>query len=396
MISKKLPQEIIQLLIEIENQGFSLCLVGGAVRDFLRTGDPGMDLDFEIRSIDKNLKSADWENNYGKLVHFFKKKKFAVTQYPYLITCIKLGDYDLEFSSPRLEKQIPDNHTHHHFTAMLDSQLDYSQSFVRRDLTINALGIELHLSGLTEKMIDPFGGKSDLDQKILRHCSDDFFADPVRFLRLSRFAVKYPDFSIADETRKKLGQFNLSGVTIHYLKQESLKSKNCAAFFNHTNHLMKGAGLEITKELAVLFAYDYPENFLTLEQITAFAVCKNKEDGKKISRLFNLPVKFLKDVESFCQSWQEICLVEQEEITQLLKDGFDNCETDHLLKNLKNINEKNEFFYLVKYLSPPALNWTNYFNGEFPKPSADHLSTFSPTVRSYLKYYQKLKKEFSV
>jgi tRNA nucleotidyltransferase (CCA-adding enzyme) len=66
---------------------------------------------------------------------------------------------------------------------------------LRRDLTINAMARD------TEgELIDPYGGQRDLRDKVLRHVSPAFAEDPVRILRIARFAARHPDFSVAPET----------------------------------------------------------------------------------------------------------------------------------------------------------------------------------------------------
>jgi tRNA nucleotidyltransferase (CCA-adding enzyme) len=65
----------------------------------------------------------------------------------------------------------------------------------RRDLTINAIAEDAQ-----GRLIDPFGGVADLRERVLRHVSEAFAEDPVRILRLARFAARWPDFTIAPET----------------------------------------------------------------------------------------------------------------------------------------------------------------------------------------------------
>ena len=65
----------------------------------------------------------------------------------------------------------------------------------RRDLTINAIA-----RAADGSLIDPWGGQQDLAAQRLRHVSDAFAEDPVRILRLARFAARLPDFSVADDT----------------------------------------------------------------------------------------------------------------------------------------------------------------------------------------------------
>ena len=65
----------------------------------------------------------------------------------------------------------------------------------RRDLTINAIARDEDGS-----LIDPYGGQRDLRARVLRHVSHAFTEDPVRILRLARFAARFTDFTVADET----------------------------------------------------------------------------------------------------------------------------------------------------------------------------------------------------
>lgn len=69
----------------------------------------------------------------------------------------------------------------------------------RRDLTINAMAVDQAGS-----LIDPFKGYADLESKIFRHVGQAFSEDPVRLLRLARFAARWPDFQIAPETENLL------------------------------------------------------------------------------------------------------------------------------------------------------------------------------------------------
>ena len=69
------------------------------------------------------------------------------------------------------------------------------QDLGRRDLTINAMALDA-----AGNLVDPFGGQRDLQARVLRHVGPAFVEDPVRILRLARFAARFPDFSIAPET----------------------------------------------------------------------------------------------------------------------------------------------------------------------------------------------------
>ena len=81
----------------------------------------------------------------------------------------------------------------------------------RRDLTINSIAVHAHLAGVNGTfdlerwraegaLVDPYGGQNDIANKVLRHVTPAFREDPVRILRLARFAARFSDFSVAPET----------------------------------------------------------------------------------------------------------------------------------------------------------------------------------------------------
>lgn len=80
------------------------------------------------------------------------------------------------------------------FTVHASPQVTLEEDLKRRDLTINAMA-----KADDGTLIDPFGGRQDLQKRILRHVSDAFVEDPVRILRTARFAARF-GFSIAPET----------------------------------------------------------------------------------------------------------------------------------------------------------------------------------------------------
>ncbi len=83
-------------------------------------------------------------------------------------------------------------------------EVTLDEDLARRDLTINAIALPAELADAEplriDALVDPFHGQRDLRQKVLRHVTDAFREDPVRILRLARFAARLPDFSVAPET----------------------------------------------------------------------------------------------------------------------------------------------------------------------------------------------------
>jgi tRNA nucleotidyltransferase (CCA-adding enzyme) len=81
------------------------------------------------------------------------------------------------------------------FVVHADPTVTLEDDLRRRDLTINAIAQDDDGT-----LIDPFGGAADLQMSVLRHVSEAFAEDPVRILRLARFAARWPRFTVADET----------------------------------------------------------------------------------------------------------------------------------------------------------------------------------------------------
>ena len=98
-----------------------------------------------------------------------------------------------EYALARTERKTAPGYTGFAFHAAPGVTLE--QDLVRRDLTINAIARDA-----AGAIIDPYGGRTDLAARVLRHVSPAFAEDPVRILRVARFAARFADFSIAAET----------------------------------------------------------------------------------------------------------------------------------------------------------------------------------------------------
>lgn len=99
------------------------------------------------------------------------------------------------------------------FDVYASPDITLEQDLARRDLTINAIAEDAD-----GNLIDPFNGKADLDNGILRHVSPAFIEDPVRVLRLARFAARF-DFNIADETKQLIATMIESGELDHLVSE---------------------------------------------------------------------------------------------------------------------------------------------------------------------------------
>ena len=111
-----------------------------------------------------------------------------------------------EYALARTERKS--GHGYQGFTFHADEDISLEEDLVRRDLTINAMAEDQDGS-----LIDPYGGQRDLSDKLLRHVSDAFTEDPLRVLRVARFAARYYHlgFTIAADTLALMTSITASG-----------------------------------------------------------------------------------------------------------------------------------------------------------------------------------------
>ncbi|CAA9891427.1 fused tRNA nucleotidyl transferase; 2'3'-cyclic phosphodiesterase and 2'nucleotidase and phosphatase [Candidatus Methylobacter favarea] len=147
------------------------------------------------------------------------------------------------------------------FIVHTSPDVSLEQDLIRRDLTINAIAMTPQ-----GQIIDPFGGKNDLEKRIFRHVSPAFSEDPVRILRVARFAARYAhlDFKLAEETRALMRQMASSGEIDHLVPErvwaellKALSEKSPTAFF----HTLKDCYAldKIFPEINRLFGVPQPE-----------------------------------------------------------------------------------------------------------------------------------------
>ena len=150
-------------------------LVGGAVRDALM-GRPAGDRDWVVvgASVDE-MKAAGFVPvgaDFPVFLHPQTKEEHALA---------------------RTERKTAPGY--HGFVFHADPSVTLEEDLLRRDLTINAIAQDE-----AGALIDPHGGQRDLALKLLRHVSPAFGEDPVRILRVARFAARFTDFTVAEET----------------------------------------------------------------------------------------------------------------------------------------------------------------------------------------------------
>jgi tRNA nucleotidyltransferase (CCA-adding enzyme) len=110
------------------------------------------------------------------------------------------------------------------FAVQADPDVTLEEDLARRDLTVNAMAVPESLahalpSAWTGQIVDPYNGQRDLQAKVLRHVTHAFAEDPVRILRVARFAARFADFSIADETMALMRQMVEDGEVDHLVPE---------------------------------------------------------------------------------------------------------------------------------------------------------------------------------
>ena len=166
--------------------------VGGAIRD-TQMGLPMHDIDYVVVGSSVEEMLAKGFRPVGK--------DFPVFLHP---------QTQAEYALARTERKTGVGYQGFLFHA--DPSVTLEQDLERRDLTINAMAQEVSENGaLVGPIIDPFNGQRDLVAKVFRHVSDAFAEDPLRLLRIARFAARFPQFTVASETLKALKAIVQSG-----------------------------------------------------------------------------------------------------------------------------------------------------------------------------------------
>ena len=190
-------------------------LVGGAVRDQL-LGLPVKDRDWiVVGAIPSTLLSLGYQQ-VGKDFPVFLNPKTKE-----------------EYALARTERKSSAGYTG--FICDFSPTITLEQDLIRRDLTINAMA-----QSEDGEIIDPYGGKQDLENRILRHISPAFSEDPLRVLRVARFAARYHSlgFKIASETLSLMVELAQSGELQHLTAErvcleteKALNEKNPEIYF---------------------------------------------------------------------------------------------------------------------------------------------------------------------
>lgn len=240
---RKIPSAFLPILDDLLKKGFVPTLVGGVVRDYLISGNIGTDWDIELGHQTLSFEKGLWKD-LGRSLSSFGKMTFL----PYDIIRVESGDYQFEFSPPRIEHYKENTNHHSNFDAEFDFKLTFEKAVLRRDFTINAMGVKF-LSKKDFNFLDPLEGARHLHEKVLHFAGPDFAKDPVRYLRAHRFANRLK-FSFSKELKALLDTMTLEGVTPAYVWSEMKKSSDPVQFFSYlVQENEKGLHLPLDKTL---------------------------------------------------------------------------------------------------------------------------------------------------
>lgn len=190
--------------LQADTAGFegNVFLAGGAVRDALLAA---------ARHMPPGIADRDWVV-VGATAEYMRHlgfqavgKDFPVFLHP---------DTGEEYALARTERKTGKGYRGFQIHAAPEVTLE--QDLARRDLTINAMAYPAQLvnDALTidpAQLTDPYGGQRDIAERVLRHVSDAFAEDPVRVLRVARFAARFTEFTVAPETMQLMQQMVTAG-----------------------------------------------------------------------------------------------------------------------------------------------------------------------------------------
>lgn len=215
-------------------------LVGGAVRDKL-LGLPVKDRDFlVVGSTPEALLAQGFQqvgSDFPVFLHPKSKEEYALAR-----------------------QERKQGVGYHGFICDFSPEVTLEQDLIRRDLTINAIAEDEN-----GQIFDPYHGKQDLNNRLLRHISPAFSEDPLRVLRVARFAARFAEFGfqIADETLALMQQMTEQGELEH-LTAERVWKETEKAFATHNPQVyfavlrQVGALKQLFPELDALFGKPQP------------------------------------------------------------------------------------------------------------------------------------------
>ncbi|MDC1300106.1 multifunctional CCA addition/repair protein [bacterium] len=267
-------------------------------------------------------------------------------------------------------------------------QVTLKQDLSRRDLTVNAMAEDCD-----GKIIDPYGGQDDLSKKILRHVSGAFVEDPLRVLRVARFAARYHHlgFKVADETMLLMTDITNSGE-LEYLSPERVWLETEKALKERS----PSTYIEILYKCKALTKI-FPE----ISRVFDLASEKDKIDGKFLTlSILNYAAKLDKDAcTRFAVLFSNINLGSQsipsnmksiDEDIEVINNLFDRLKVPNRYRNFAiNFVRYKDLYHCLENLEPQIILDMLKSIGAFKK--AENLEKFIYCCEAEAQIIQKNK-----
>ncbi len=306
-------------------------LVGGAVRDEL-LGLPVKDRDWVVTEATPEIMAEAGYRPVGQ--------DFPVFLHP---------ETHEEYALARTERKS--GHGYGGFTFHTSPDITLEEDLQRRDITINAIAKDDN-----GHLVDPYHGQQDLQQRILRHVSPAFREDPLRILRVARFAARfeYLGFTIAPESMALMQEIVADGeadfLVAERVWQETKRALECANPERYFLALSESNALAVVMpEIATLFSHAETHNSRSLHMAAqqgrnpivrfACAVCSSANDNHEavaeLCTRMRIPTQF-KEVAQLCAQvldhWSSNTLEREQRLALLLQmDGFRRQERFELI-----------------------------------------------------------------
>ena len=199
------PNNLNKIFDKLDNFNIKPIIVGGYIRDKLLNLDSN-DIDIELYGVDSLNEIETILAEFGSVCSV--GKSFGVVK-------LTFKDLEIDFSLPREDSKVADGHRG--FLIKTDKNLSFKEAASRRDFTINAIGFDT----IEKRILDPFHGLRDIEQKILRAVDEEKFSqDPLRILRAVGFAARF-EFKI-EQTLFHLCRSMIEENALEELPQERI------------------------------------------------------------------------------------------------------------------------------------------------------------------------------
>ena len=283
--------------------------VGGAIRDTLM-GLPIHDIDYVVVGSSVEEMIAQGFRPVGK--------DFPVFLHP---------ETQAEYALARTERKTGKGYKGFMFYA--DPTVTLEQDLERRDLTINAMAQEVDADGKwVGPILDPYNGQQDLAAKVFRHVSDAFSEDPLRLLRIARFAARFPEFIVAPETMAALQAIvhsnELSALSAERIWQELARGLTASKPMRMFQVLLDAGAAKVLLP-STLTSHLAKEEYR--EQLIAYLHATNQLEDRCAVTLMHLPaseirswaecVKMPNEVRDFSEIFSELNALIEKTVSDL-------------------------------------------------------------------------------